>query len=51
MVKGRWEPVGITHVAWVVARVKGISVEELAEAAWRNSVRMFGLGEMGGKGR
>lgn len=44
MIKGRWEPVGITHVAWVVARVKGISVEELAEAAWRNSIRMFGLG-------
>lgn len=45
MVKGRWEPVGITHVAWVVAKVKGISIEELADAAWRNSVRMFGLGE------
>lgn len=44
IIKGRWEPVGITHVAWVVARVKGISVEELAEAAWRNSIRMFGLG-------
>lgn len=43
MVKGRWEPVGITHVAWVVAKVKGISIEELADAAWRNSVRMFGL--------
>lgn len=45
MVKGRWEPVGIRHVAWVVAKVKGISIEELADAAWRNSVRMFGLGE------
>lgn len=44
IIKGRWEPVGIMHVAWVVARVKGISVEELAEAAWRNSIRMFGLG-------
>lgn len=47
MIKGRWEPVGITHVAWAVARVKGISVEELAEAAWRNSIRMFRLGEIG----
>lgn len=45
MVKGRWEPVGIKHVAWVVAKVKGISIEELADAAWRNSVRMFGLEE------
>ncbi len=50
MVKGRWEPVGITHVAWVVAKVKGISIEELADAAWRNSVRMFGLGEGEGEG-
>ena len=50
MVKGRWEPVGIRHVAWVVAQVKGISIEELADAAWRNSVRMFGLGERDGDG-
>ena len=51
MVKGRWEPVGITHVAWVVAEVKGISIEELADAAWRNSVRMFGLDIDGECGR
>ena len=49
MIKGRWEPVGITHVAWVVARVKEVSVEELTEAAWRNSIHMFGLGEMDGE--
>ena len=45
MVKGRNEPVTITHVAWVVAKVKGLSVEEVCEAAWRNSIQMFGLGE------
>lgn len=45
MVKGRNEPVAITHVAWVVARVKGVNVEEVCEAAWRNSTQMFGLGE------
>jgi len=45
MVKGRNEPCTIGLVACVVARVKGIAVEEVVEAAWRNSVRMFGLGE------
>jgi TatD DNase family protein len=32
MVKGRNEPCQISRVAWVVAGVKGISVEEVAEA-------------------
>lgn len=45
MVKGRNEPCEIGKVAWVVAGVKGVPVEEVVEAAWRNSVRMFGLGE------
>ena len=45
MVKGRNEPVAITHVAWVVAKVKGVSIEYVCEAAWRNSIQMFGLGE------
>ena len=45
MVKGRNEPCTIGLVAQVVARVKGVCVEEVVEAAWRHSVRMFGLGE------
>ncbi|KAF7196323.1 Deoxyribonuclease Tat-D [Pseudocercospora fuligena] len=45
MVKGRNEPCAIGHVAWVVAKVKGVPVEEVAEAAWNNSIRMFSLGE------
>lgn len=45
MVKGRNEPATIVQVAHVIAKVKGISVEEVCEAAWRNSTRMFGLGE------
>ncbi|GME26840.1 Deoxyribonuclease TatD-related protein [Neofusicoccum parvum] len=45
MVKGRNEPATIPLVAHVVARIKGVSVEEVVEAAWNNSVRMFGLGE------
>lgn len=45
VVKGRNEPGFIGRVGWAVAGIKGVSVEEVAEAAWRNSVRMFGLGE------
>lgn len=45
MVKGRNEPCTIGLVAHVVAKVKGCEVEEVTEAAWRNSIRMFGLGE------
>lgn len=45
MLKGRNEPCTIGLVAHVVAKVKGCSVEEVSESAWRNSVKMFGLGE------
>ncbi|KAL3481605.1 hypothetical protein BJX99DRAFT_149739 [Aspergillus californicus] len=45
MVKGRNEPVAIAQVAHVIANVKSITVEEVCEAAWNNSIRMFGLGE------
>ena len=45
MVKGRNEPIGIVQVAHAVASIKGLSVEDVCEAAWKNSIRMFGLGE------
>lgn len=45
MVKGRNEPCTIERVAKIVAAIKGISVEELCEAAWSNSIKVFGLGE------
>lgn len=45
MVKGRNESCTMDRVAFVVAGLKGITVEEVAEAAWINSVKMFGLGE------
>ncbi|RDW91579.1 hypothetical protein BP5796_02744 [Coleophoma crateriformis] len=45
MVKGRNEPCEIGKVAWAVAGMKGISVEELTERAWANTIKMFGLGE------
>lgn len=32
MVKGRNEPVSISHVTQVIANVKGISVDEVCEA-------------------
>ena len=44
MVKGRNEPATIVQVAHVIARVKGISVQEVCQAAWKNSTEMFGLG-------
>lgn len=45
MVKSRNEPAATALVAVVVAKVKGVSLEEVCEAAWRNSVKLFGLGE------
>lgn len=45
MVKGRNESATICHVAHAIARVKGISTMAVCEAAWRNSIRMFGFGE------
>jgi TatD DNase family protein len=45
MVKGRNEPCMIRLVAWAVAEIKGVSLAELTEQAWENTVRMFGLGE------
>lgn len=44
MVKERNESCAIERVAYVVAGLKGITVDEVAEAAWRNSVAMFGFG-------
>lgn len=41
MVKGRNESCCIDRVAYVVAGLKGLSVEKVAEAAWGNSTRMF----------
>ncbi|PYH88526.1 hypothetical protein BO71DRAFT_454019 [Aspergillus ellipticus CBS 707.79] len=43
MVKGRNESCTIERVAMAVAGLKGVSLQEVAEAAWGNSVRMFGL--------
>ncbi|KAE8148918.1 hypothetical protein BDV25DRAFT_141295 [Aspergillus avenaceus] len=43
MIKTRNESCTIERVAIVVAGLKGISLEEVAHAAYENSVKMFGL--------
>ena len=43
MVKERNESCMISRVAFVVAGLKGVEVEEVAGAAWRNSVGLFQL--------
>ncbi len=43
MVKGRNEPCTIDRIAKIVAGIKGVSVEEVCEAAWANTVKVFGV--------
>lgn len=43
MVKERNESCMMERIAFVVAGLKGITVEEVAARAWDNSTRMFGL--------
>ncbi|KAH8730126.1 deoxyribonuclease tatD [Phaeosphaeriaceae sp. PMI808] len=45
MVKGRNESATIPHVAYAIAQIKESTVEEVCNAAWNNSIKMFGLGE------
>ncbi|ENH68495.1 Deoxyribonuclease Tat-D [Fusarium oxysporum f. sp. cubense race 1] len=45
MVKGRNEPCNIERVAKIIAGIKGVSIEEVCEAAWKNTVTVFGLEE------
>ena len=44
LVKGRNEPCAIGGVCWVVSRLhEGVTAEDVAEAAWKNTVDVFGL--------
>jgi TatD DNase family protein len=43
MVKGRNEPCTIERIAKIVAGIKGVSLEEVCEAAWANTVKVFGI--------
>jgi TatD DNase family protein len=42
LVKGRNEPCQIIQVAEVIAHIKGISVQEVAEACYENSCHLYG---------
>ncbi|KAL5534003.1 hypothetical protein ACEPAG_463 [Sanghuangporus baumii] len=42
-VKGRNEPCAIGGVCWVMSRVHSVNVEEVASAAWKNTVEVFDL--------
>lgn len=41
MIKGRNEPCSIDRIAKIVAGIKGITVEEVCESAWQNTVNVF----------
>lgn len=45
LVKGRNEPCNIDRIAKIVAAIKGVSVEDVCEAAWRNTNKVFDIGE------
>lgn len=45
MIKGRNEPCMIERVAKIVAGIKGVEVEQVCEAAWGNTAKVFGLDE------
>lgn len=45
MVKSRNEPCMVERVAKIVAGIKGVELEQVCEAAWRNTVQVFGLDE------
>ncbi|KFA65104.1 hypothetical protein S40285_03125 [Stachybotrys chlorohalonatus IBT 40285] len=46
MVKERNESCAIDRVAYIIAGLKGITVDEVSHAAWKNSVTMFRLGDL-----
>ncbi len=41
MVKGRNEPCSIERIAKIIAGIKGVSVEEVCETTWKNTVKVF----------
>ncbi|WQF81543.1 Putative 3'-5' ssDNA/RNA exonuclease TatD, metal-dependent hydrolase [Colletotrichum destructivum] len=43
MIKGRNEPCMIERVAKAVAGIKEVDVEDICEAAWTNTVKVFGV--------
>jgi TatD DNase family protein len=43
MIKGRNEPCMIERVGKIVAGIKGVPVEDVCEAAWRNTAKVFDI--------
>lgn len=43
MVKGRNEPATIAHVAHIIAGIHDVPASKIINAAWSNSVKMFGF--------
>ncbi|PHH75785.1 hypothetical protein CDD80_2068 [Ophiocordyceps camponoti-rufipedis] len=43
MVKGRNEPCNIELIAQIVATIHGVTLEEVCEAAWSNTIKLFGI--------
>lgn len=44
-VKGRNEPAEVVTIAHIVASIRGLPVEEVAKAAWENTMKVFFPGE------
>ncbi|KAL1749172.1 hypothetical protein HDZ31DRAFT_79035 [Schizophyllum fasciatum] len=42
-VKGRNEPAAIGAIAWVLSQLHGVSMEEITEKVWANTVNVFDL--------
>lgn len=46
-VKGRNEPCALGGVAWVVhSLLEGVTLEQVSDQVWRNTVDVFKLGEL-----
>ncbi|KAI1388590.1 uncharacterized protein F4822DRAFT_429207 [Hypoxylon trugodes] len=45
MIKGRNEPCMIERVGKIVAGIKGVTVQDVCEAAWRNTTKVFPVDE------
>ncbi|KAJ8702396.1 hypothetical protein PTI98_001112 [Pleurotus ostreatus] len=46
-VKGRNEPTAIGGIAWVMHKLLGVPFDEVVERAWKNTVDVFGLDDVG----
>ncbi|CEQ39126.1 SPOSA6832_00615, partial [Sporobolomyces salmonicolor] len=47
-VRGRNEPSTTGQIAWIVAKLHGVSLEEIAEVTRRNTLELFGIAEEDG---